>query len=383
MGRGPKPAKSKVEAKRPVSPKSPQHDRDLEKRLAEARERERATGEILRVISGSPTDLQPVFVAIVQSAQRLLRAHTSSVFRRLGDEIHLAAYTRIDEAADAAFASLFPMSFDDYRKRFPSAELDWVDGTVIQVPDFDRETRSPANSDLARARGFRSLLQVPMRHAGHVVGLLRVTRVETGAFADDEITLLQTFADQAVIAIENVRLFNELEARNRDLTATSEILQVISRSPTDVQPVFEAIVDNAHRLFRSVGTVVLRYDGDFLSPAALRVSAETREWVPRLFPMRPSPDSAVGRCVLTRAAVHLADYEAPDAPAGVRDVAKAGGWRSALAVPMFRDEQIIGAIFVSRATPGAFADREIAPNLRRPGCHRHRERAVVQGAGDP
>src|SRR5262245_7205114 len=360
MGRGPKPAKSKVEAKRPVSPKSPQHDRDLEKRLAEARERERATGEILRVISGSPTDLQPVFVAIVQSAQRLLRAHTSSVFRRLGDGIHLAAYTRIDEAADAAFASLFPMSFDDYRKRFPSAELDWVDGTVIQAPDFDRETRSPANSDLARARGFRSLLQVPMRHAGHVVGLLRVTRVEKAAFTDKQITLLQTFADQAVIAIENVRLFNELEARNRDLTATSEILQVISRSPTDVQPVFEAIVDNAHRLFRSVGTVVLRYDGDFLSPAALRVSAETREWVPRLFPMRPSPDSAVGRCVLTRAAVHLADYEAPDAPAGVRDVAKAGGWRSALAVPMFRDEQIIGAIFVSRATPGAFADREIA-----------------------
>src|SRR5262245_64481574 len=76
--------------------------------------------------------------------------------------------------------------------------------------------------------------------------------------------------------------------------------------------------------------------------------------------MRPSPNSAVGRCVLTRAAVHLADYEAPDAPAGVRDVAKAGGWRSALAVPMFRGEQIIGAIFVSRATPGAFADREIA-----------------------
>ncbi len=208
MRRGPKPAKSK-EAKPPAVRKSPKDDGarvpDLQKRLAEARERERATGEILRVISNSPTDLQPVFDAIVRSAQRLLRAHTSSVFRRLRDEIHLAAYTRIGEAADAAFASLFPMSFDDYRKRFPSAELDWVDGTVIQVPDFDRDTRSPANSNLARARGFRSLLQVPMRHAGHVIGLLRVTRVEAGAFADDEITLLQTFADQAVIAIEKRR----------------------------------------------------------------------------------------------------------------------------------------------------------------------------------
>jgi len=255
---------------------------------------------------------------------------------------------------------------------------------LINIADLETD---PRVADYARPfyREFRirSGLWVPMLRDTGVVGIVIVLHTEPGAFSDRHVELLKTFADQAVIAIENVRLFNELEARNRDLTATSEILQVISRSPTDVQPVFEAIVDNAHRLFRSVGTVVLRYDGDFLSPAALRVSAETREWVPRLFPMRPSPDSAVGRCVLTRAAVHLADYEAPDAPAGVRDVAKAGGWRSALAVPMFRDEQIIGAIFVSRATPGAFADREIAPNLRRPGCHRHRERAVVQGAGDP
>src|SRR4029453_14980157 len=197
MRRGPKPAKSK-EAKPAIARKSPKGEgarvRDLEQRLAEARERERASGEILRVISNPPTDLHPVFDAIVQSAVRLLRAHTSSVFRRLGDEIHLAAYTRTGEAADAAFASLFPMSFDHYQKRFRSAELDWVDGTGLQAPVFDRETRSPANSDLARARGFRSLLQVPMRHAGHVIGLLRVTRVEAGAFADDEITLLQTFA---------------------------------------------------------------------------------------------------------------------------------------------------------------------------------------------
>src|SRR5262245_43351124 len=249
MGRGPKPAKSKVEAKRPVSPKSPQHDRDLEKRLAEARERERATGEILRVISGSPTDLQSVFEAIVQSAQRLLCAQTSSVFRRLGDEIHLAAYTRIGEAADAAFASLFPMSFDDYQKRFPSAERDWIDGTVTQVPDFDRDTGSPATADLARARGFRSLLQVPMRHAGHVIGLLRVTRIEAGAFADDEITLLQTFADQAVIAIENAQLFKDLQTSNRELTtaldqqtATSEVLRTIAHATTDPQPVFDMIV---------------------------------------------------------------------------------------------------------------------------------------------
>src|SRR4030095_8758138 len=253
MRRGPKPTKSKVAAKPRVGRKSPPKDgarvRDLEKSLAEAREQQAATAGILRVISSSPSDIQPVFDAIVRSAQRLLHAHTSSVFRRLGDEVHLAAYTRISEAADAAFASLFPMSFDDYRKRFPSAELDWVDGTVIQVPDIDLDTRSPANSHLARARGFRSLLQVPMRHVGHVIGLLRVTRPEAGAFADDEITLLQTFADQAVIAIENGRLFTELQGKNKALTeahgqvteapeqqtATAEVLKVISRSGFDLQ----------------------------------------------------------------------------------------------------------------------------------------------------
>src|SRR5262245_27876513 len=262
MGRGPKPAKSKVEAKRPVSPKSPQHDRDLEKRLAEARERERATGEILRVISNSPTDLQPVFDAIVQSAQRLFCARTSSIFRRLGDEIHLAAYTRIGQAADAAFASLFPMSFDDYQNRFPSAEPDWIDGTVIQVPDVDRDIGSPANADLARARGFGSLLQVPMRHAGHVIGLLRITRVEAGAFTDDEITLLQTFADQGVIAIENVRLFTETKEALERQTATSEILKVISSSPTDVQPVLDAVAETAARLCGATDAIIHRVDGD-------------------------------------------------------------------------------------------------------------------------
>src|SRR5262245_39062715 len=317
MGRGPKPAKSKVEAKRPVSPKSPQHDRDLEKRLAEARERERATGEILRVISGSPTDLQPVFVAIVESARRLLRAHTSSVFRRLGDEIHLAAYTRIGEAADAAFESLFPMSFEDYRKRFPSAELDWVDGTVIQVPDFHRDTRSPANSDLARARGFRGLLQVPMRHTGVVIGLLRVTRVEAGAFADNEINLLQTFADQAVIAIENVRLFTELEEKNRALTesleqqtATSEILRVISRSPTDVQPVFDSIVRSAVTLCDGLFSAVYQFDGELLHLVAQHnFTPEALETAHRVFPARPTRALAAGRAILERGVVHIPDSE--------------------------------------------------------------------------
>jgi GAF domain-containing protein len=323
---------------------------DLQREIIEAHEQQTATSEILRIISTSPAVLQPVLDTLVANAARVCGALDVNLHLRDGDFLPIMAHYGVLPITDHRF----PVD------RNSVVGLAVLDRQIIHIQDITAGGDLPAARTRARQTGYRTILAIPLLRGDSALGGFVLRRAEVHPFSDKQIELLQTFADQAVIAIENVRLFNELEARNRDLTATSEILQVISRSPTDVQPVFEAIVDNAHRLFRSVGTVVLRYDGDFLSPAALRVSAETREWVPRLFPMRPSPDSAVGRCVLTRAAVHLADYEAPDAPAGVRDVAKAGGWRSALAVPMFRDEQIIGAIFVSRATPGAFADREIA-----------------------
>ena len=361
MGR-PKPAKGK--AKPSVARKLPKHEdskvRDLEKRLAEARERERATGEILRVISNSPTALQPIFDAIVQSAQRLLRAHTSSVFRRRGDEIHLAAYTRIGEAADAAFASLFPMSFDDYRKRFPSAELDWVDGTVIQVPDFDGDTRSPATSDLARARGFRSLLQVPMRHAGHVIGLLRVTRVEAGVFADDEITLLQRFADQAVIAIENVRLFNETKEALERQTATSEILRVISSSPTDVQPVFDAIAEAAARLCEAFDAGIYHLEGERLRLVAHHGPIPTPGPVGQ-FTIPLVRGIAVGRSVLDGRSIHVADIETEAEEFAVgNEQLRRMGVRTLLSVPLMREGVAIGAIGLRRTEVRPFTDHQIS-----------------------
>src|SRR5262245_17514919 len=159
MGRGSKPAKSKAEAKPTAARKSPKDDnakvRDLEKRLAEGLEREAeglrreakaqeqqaATAEILRVISSSPTDLQPVFDAILRRAQRLLGAATTSIFRRVGDEVHLAAFTSAGEAGDAKYQALFPMSLDDYQ-RFPFAMRDWGTGTVTHVPDVELDTRS-------------------------------------------------------------------------------------------------------------------------------------------------------------------------------------------------------------------------------------------------
>src|SRR5262245_12008829 len=170
MRRGPKPAKSK-EAKSPVARKSLKDDdakiRDLEKRLAESQAQQTATSEILRVISSSPTDLQPVFEAILRSAQRLLGARTTSVFRRLGDAVHLAAFTSAGEAGDAAYKSLFPMSLDDYRERFPFAMRDWVIGTVTHIPDVELDTCAPEISRrLALTRGVGSGLQAPLRRGG-------------------------------------------------------------------------------------------------------------------------------------------------------------------------------------------------------------------------
>jgi GAF domain-containing protein len=318
----------------------------------EALEQQTATAEILRVISSSPTDIQPVLDAVAQAATRLCDAYDAWVGPLDGDVLRVAAHygsiaVPVGEVVPAIRGTVTGRSVIDRR--------------TVHVADLQEAVDEyPEGSELAQRLGFRTALSVPLLREGVPIGVIHIRRNEVRPFTDREVVLLQTFAGQAVIAIENVRLFKELEARNRDLTATSQILQVISRSPTDAQPVFETIVDSAHRLFRSVGTGVVRYDGEVLYDAALRFSSpRTKDAVSQLFPMRPSASTSVGLCVLNRSAVNIADFESPDAPVGVRDIAKVGGWRSTLSVPMFREEQIIGVIFVTRADPGAFTDREV------------------------
>src|SRR5262249_42560571 len=236
--------------------------------VSEALEQQTATSEILRVIGSSPTEVQPVFDAIVTSAVRLLGGFSSAVFRLIDDEVSLVAYTSTGSAGDATIRHLFPRPLANspaharvVRDRAPYAVRDIK--TAQDMPDDWRE--------LARARGFRSGVTVPMVRGGAVIGMVTVTRREPGAFTDDHIALLQTFADQAVIAIENVRLFKELETRDRDLTdaldrqtATSDILKVISSSPTDTQPVFDAIAANAARLCSANDAQVLRLEEEVL-----------------------------------------------------------------------------------------------------------------------
>src|SRR5215471_3077419 len=206
--------------------------------LNEAFEQQTATAEILRVIGSSPTEVQPVFDAIVTSAVRLLGGFSSAVFRLIDNEVSLVAYTSTGSAGDATIRRFFPRPLANS----PGHARVVRDGAPYVVRDIETAQDMPDDQhELARARGFRSGVTVPILRGGAVIGMITVTRREPGAFTDDHIALLQTFADQAVIAIENVRLFTELQEKNRALTqahaqvsesleqqtATSEILRVI------------------------------------------------------------------------------------------------------------------------------------------------------------
>jgi signal transduction histidine kinase/putative methionine-R-sulfoxide reductase with GAF domain len=331
--------------------------------LTTALDKQTATSDILRVISRSQTDVQPVFDTILASAVRLLGAYAGALTRSAGDQIEMVALTSTDATGDAAARAIYPVSLQSegphaqaIRERLP-----------LNIADAHTDHRVPeAARAAARARGYRSWVVVPMLHHDEAVGTIGVTRREPGGFNDDEIALLQIFADQAVIAVENVRLFKELEARNRDLTetleqqtATGEVLRVISGSLTEVQPVFDTIAQNAARLCEAQFCFVHRFDGQLLHFMAHHgVNAEGVEANRRAFPMAPSRGTASARAVLERSVVQIPDVLAdPDFAMG--GAAKVTGYRSAVAVPMLRDGLPIGAIAVGRSQPGLFPGRQI------------------------
>src|SRR5262249_50571229 len=230
---------------------------DLQRELTDAREQQTATTEVLRVISQSPTDVQPVFDAIAERSLRLCGGLFSSVYRFDGELIHMVADHNYPPVALERSRQLFPTR--PGRHLFTARAI--LERSVVLVADVLSDPEWEAH-DVARAAGFRSVLAVPMLRGDDPIGAIVVWHTDVGPFSEKHITLLKTFADQAVIAIENVRLFKELQQKNGALTvahaqvteslvqqtATSEILRVISQSPTDVQPVFDTIVESVVRL---------------------------------------------------------------------------------------------------------------------------------------
>jgi len=318
-----------------------------------------ATGEILRVISSSPTDVQPVFDTIVRSAIRLLGGFSATLRQLTGEHLDLVAFSTTGESGDEALKGLSQLPLTD----------DPLFAQVVRecapcvASDTERDPRvGSRRREVARARGYRSMLIVPMLRGGGVIGVITVTRREPGPFTEDQIGLLQTFADQAVIAIENVRLFKELQARTGELTqsvdqltALGEISQAVS-STLDVETVLQTIVSRASQLAGADGCAIYEYDH---ATEAFHIRATHNLDAVLVGTLRASPlrkgEGAMGRAAETREPTQIADIAAPGAyQSHIRDTLLAAGYRALLSVPLLREGQIIGSLSLNRHEPGEF-----------------------------
>jgi GAF domain-containing protein len=343
----------------------------LTRELSEARELQAATAEVLRVISISPHDIQPVFDTIAQNAARICQGRFAFVVRFDNELLRFAACHGLTPEGLEAFQRVLPRPAGDDT----AAGRAILHRGVVQIPDVLADAAySPLALNLAQTVTYRSIVAVPMLRDGDPIGAIAVPRAQVGTFPASQIALLQTFARQAVIAIENTRLFEAEQERTRELaesleqqTATSEVLKVISSSPGDLQPVFEAMLANATRLCEAKFGVLYRSEGDAFRAVALHGAplayVEERRRNPII---RPTPETALGRTVATKRAVQIADaLEEPnyfDAPSGYTgaQLAKLAGARTILAVPMIKEKELVGVISIYRQEVRPFTDKQIA-----------------------
>ncbi len=324
----------------------------------EALERQTATSDILKVIASSPSDTGPVFDAIAHSANRLIGGFSTAVYRFVDDMVHMVAFTPTTPEADAALQAIFPL----HRSQVPALAL-VEHGESAQIPDSENND-DPQSMQIARARGWRSALFTPLMNNDVPIGFITVTRRETGNFADHDVQLLRTFADQAVIAIENARLFNETQEALERQTATADILKVIASSPSDVQPVFEAIVSSGAKLFGPCAvTITTLRDGNLHWGATeASISGFDVERVRAVYPIPFDLDRAPSaRAILERRIISIPDAASPDTPEYTRNAAAAGGFRSVTFVPLVDQDQGIGTIIFTHPEVGfQFSDRQLA-----------------------
>ena len=328
--------------------------------IREGAEQQAATSEILRMIARTPADFQSVMDMIAESAARLCNAKDAVIFRVDGDvQQRVAVYGAMPTAAIGRRSIV----------RGTPVGRAIIDRETIHIHDIaeEIETEFPEYKSVQKATGIRTALATPLIRDGMPLGVINIRRTEVRPFTDKQIKLLESFADQAVIAIENVRLFKELEDRNRQLsealeqqTATGDILGVISSAPTDLQPVFDTIAGHSVKLCGALFSSVYRFDGEFIQmvahhnypPVALDRSLD-------LFPTRPGRHLFTARAILDRSVINVSDV-ANDSEHAARDIAASSGFRSVLSVPMLRGSDPIGAITVWHADVGPFSQTHVA-----------------------
>jgi signal transduction histidine kinase len=335
----------------------------LTRELAEAREQQTATANVLKVISRSTFELQPALDTLVESAARLCEADMAQILRPTeGGYYSAARYGFSPEYIEYHKNLTFPLG----RRTLTGRVL--LEGKAVQIPDVLADPEY-INAEAQRLGGYRTHLGVPLLREGSPIGVILVSRRTVRPFDDKHIELVATFADQAVIAIENTRLFDEVQARTRELsdsleqqTATADVLQVISTSPGELEPVFETMLANAVRICEATfGNMYLR-DGEVFRIAAAHNTPPALLEHRRRVPLQ-RPTSAFGRMVRTKEVVHVADLLAdpryaerePEVVTGV----ELGGIRTLLIVPMLKEKDLIGAITIYRQEVRPFNDKQI------------------------
>jgi signal transduction histidine kinase/DNA-binding response OmpR family regulator len=338
--------------------------------LTEALEQQTATAEVLRVISTSPGELEPVFQTMLANAVRICEAKIGVLYIREGDAFRMvAAHNAPPAYVEARMHELIRPPPDATLGRLAATKQVVHIADIKTIPSYLE--RNPFVVTPVELGGYRTVLAVPMLKDNELIGAITINRQEVCPFTDKQIDLLKSFASQAVIAIENTRLLNELRQRTGDLsealeqqTATSEVLQVISSSPGELEPVFQAMLANATRLCEAGFANLLLSEGDRFRRVSLYNAPPAFAEYWRRTPMdRPHPESALGRTALTKQVVQINDTKTapaylerdPTAVAG----AELAGYRTVLAVPMLKENALVGVIVVFRQEVRPFSEKHI------------------------